>query len=115
MRSALDSACASRLEISARPLDAATATKPAVTATISPIRRFDLIVMAPLSSARMFALPAWPVNGAFNDVALTDRRMARYPVFHDAARDHEEFAIRVRDDHHLNRHVNGCGCPCRPT
>jgi len=40
----------------------------------------------------MFALPAGPVNGAFIDVALTDRRMARYPVFHDAARDHEEFA-----------------------
>src|SRR5258705_5842235 len=92
MRSALDSACASRLGISARPLEAATASKPAVTATVSAIRSFELIIMGCLPSARMFALPAWPVNGAFNDVALTDRRMARYPVFHDAARDLEEFA-----------------------
>jgi hypothetical protein len=42
---------------------------------------------------------------SFHDVALADQRMARYPVFRDATRGHEEFAIRVRDDHHLNRHV----------
>jgi hypothetical protein len=52
---------------------------------------------------------------SFDDVALTDQRMARYPVFRDATRGHEKFAIRVRDNHHLNRHVNDCGCPCRQT
>jgi hypothetical protein len=56
-----------------------------------------------------------PVNAAFTIVALTDLRMERYPVFRDATGGEEKFAIKVRDDHHLNRHVNDCGCPCRQT
>jgi hypothetical protein len=42
----------------------------------------------------MFAPTVGPVNGAFHDVALTDQRKARYPVFCAATRGHEEFAIR---------------------
>ena len=59
----------------------------------------------------MFAIPALASQLSFQDVALTDQRMARCPVFRAATRGHEKFAIRVRDDHHLNRHVNDCECP----
>src|ERR1700730_1698542 len=65
MRPVLDRACASRLEISARPLEAArTSTLAATTATTSPIGSLDLIIIAPLPLARMFAPTAKPVNGA---------------------------------------------------
>jgi len=87
------------------------ASMTAVTAAVNAIRSFDLMVMAPFHKGGCSRCPK-SLSTEGSDLALTDRRMQRYPVYRDATRGHEESVIRVRDDHHLNRRVNGCECLC---